>query len=174
MARLSLEPLAGDRARGAASALKLMGESAAKPFVIARLALRLWSLPIAAFVVLAASGSGRADFRVCNETRVLINLAVGVNTGADFATEGWWTVTPGSCSTPLHGPLKSRFLYLYATDINGADVTRGAVSMCVDSGKFRVVGIGDCWRRGLQAADFVEIDTAAATEWTTFLGEPAK
>jgi len=124
--------------------------------------------------VLTASSAARAEWRVCNRTGSLLNLAIGATAGADFATEGWWTVTPGSCSTPLHGPLKSRYLYVFATDINGADVTRGTVSMCVDSGKFRVVGIGDCWRRGLQAANFVEIDTAAATEWTTFLGEPAK
>jgi len=174
MARLSLEPLAGDRARGAASALKLMGESAAKPFVIARLALRLWSLPIAAFVVLAASGSGRADFRVCNETRVLINLAVGVNTGADFATEGWWTVTPGSCATPIRGPLKSRYVYLYATDIDAADVLKGGVSMCVDRGKFKVSGIADCWRRGLQAVNFAEVDTVNSPDWTTFLTDVGK
>ncbi len=83
-------------------------------------------------------------------------------------------MTPGSCSTPVHGALKSRFLYLFAVDINGSDVTSGTVSMCVDSGKFRVLGISDCWRRGLQAANFVEIDTADATEWTTFLGEPSK
>lgn len=131
-----------------------------------------------AVIVLTATVIGaspaRAEWRVCNRTGSLINLAVGAPAGADFATEGWWTVTPGSCSTPLHGPLKGRFLYLFATDINGADVTRGTVSMCVDSGKFRVVGISDCWRRGLQAANFVEIDTATATEWTTFLGEPGK
>ena len=56
----------------------------------------------------AATGSAQADWIVCNRTRVLVNLAVGSNAGADFATEGWWTVTPGSCATPLHGPLSGR------------------------------------------------------------------
>ena len=30
--------------------------------------------------------------------------------------------------------------------------------MCVDRGKFKVFGIADCWRRGLQAVTFAEID----------------
>jgi uncharacterized membrane protein len=127
-----------------------------------------------ALAALLASAPARAEWRVCNKTGSLLNLAIGSSAKTDFATEGWWTVTPGSCSTPIHGPLASRFLYLYAIDINGADVTKGTVSMCVDSGKFRIVGIADCWRRGLQAANFMEIDTAEASEWTTFLSELAK
>jgi uncharacterized membrane protein len=124
--------------------------------------------------LLAASGAAHADFRVCNGTRVLINLAVGANAGADFATEGWWTVTPGSCATPIRGALKSRYVYLYATDIDAADVLKGAVSMCVDRAKFKAFGIADCWRRGLQAVNFAEIDTLNSADWTTFLTDAGK
>ncbi len=128
-----------------------------------------------ALVAVAGSfGSVRADLRVCNKTRVLINLAVGANDGADFSTEGWWTVTPGSCATPIKGPLKGRFVYLYATDIDAADVLKGAVSMCIDRGKFKVFGIDDCWRRGLQAVNFAEIDTLDSPDWTTFLTDVGK
>ena len=105
---------------------------------------------------------------------MLINLAVGVNTGAEFATEGWWTVTPGSCATPIRGALQGRYVYLYATDIDSVDVLKGAVSMCVDRGKFKVFGIADCWRRGLQAVHFAEIDTLNAPDWTTFLTDVGK
>ena len=129
------------------------------------LALAVFALPFA---------PARADFRVCNKTKVLVNLAVGANAGADFSTEGWWTVTPGSCATPIKGPLKGRFVYLYATDIDAADVLKGAVSMCVDRGKFKVFGISDCWRRGLQAVNFAEIDTLDSPDWTTFLTDVGK
>lgn len=136
------------------------------------------SRPALYVVIAALAGAARApahaDFRVCNKTHVLINLAIGSNTGDDFATQGWWTVTPGSCATPLHGKLKGRYLYLYATDIDAADVLKGTVSMCVDRGKFRVVGVADCWRRGLEAVNFAEIDTLDAPAWTTFLAEPGK
>jgi len=125
-------------------------------------------------VGVASIAPASADLRVCNKTKVLINVSVGANAGADFSTEGWWTVTPGSCATPLKGPLTGRFVYLYATDIDAADVLKGAVSMCVDRGKFKVFGVSDCWRRGLQAVNFTEIDTLGAPDWTTFLTDVGK
>jgi uncharacterized membrane protein len=122
----------------------------------------------------AASVPARADFRLCNKTRSLINLAVGMNAGDQFATEGWWAVTPGSCATLIRGPLTGRYVYLYATDIAGVDVLKGTVSMCIDRGKFRVYGVENCWRRGLQAVTFAEVDTLDSPDWTTFLKEPGR
>jgi len=122
----------------------------------------------------ASSAPASADFRVCNKTRSLINLAIGTNAGDDFATEGWWTVTPGSCATPVRAQLTGRYIYLYATNIDGADVLKGTVSMCIDRGKFKVYGIENCWRRGLQAVTFAEIDTLESPDWTTFLTEPGR
>jgi uncharacterized membrane protein len=134
----------------------------------------LWRMALTLFLLAGSQVPSRADLRVCNKTRVLVNLAVGTNAGADFATEGWWTVTPGSCATPIRGPLTGRYVYLYATDIDNADVLKGSVSMCVDRGKFKVFGINDCWRRGLQAVNFAEIDTLDSPDWTTFLTEVGK
>jgi uncharacterized membrane protein len=133
-----------------------------------------WRVAIALFLLLNSQTPARADFRVCNNTRALINLAVGTLAGEDFSTEGWWVVTPGSCSTPIHGPLTGRYVYLYATDIKGVDVLKGTVSMCIDRGRFKVVGIDNCWRRGLQAVTFAEIDTQDSPDWTTFLTEPGR
>ena len=150
-------------------------DRADKPFIVAPLERRRarWLFLALLFGFLFASAA-HADLRVCNKTGAMVNLAVGVNVGGNFATEGWWTVTPGSCATPVRGPLKSRYVYLYAIDINAVDVTKGKAPMCVDSGKFRFSSITDCWRRGLQAANFVEIDTLDASDWTTFLAEPGK
>ena len=134
----------------------------------------LWRMALALAILADSQSPSRADLRVCNKTRALINLAVGTNAGADFATEGWWTVTPGSCATPIRVPLTGRYVYLYATNIDNADVVEGRVSMCVDRGKFKVFGINDCWRRGLQAVNFAEIDTLNSPDWTTFLTEVGK
>jgi uncharacterized membrane protein len=148
-------------------------------FVRAFLALALAprvaiSALISLVVFVAAPSSVRADFRVCNKTRSLINLAIGTNAGDDFVTEGWWTVTPGSCATLVRGRLTGRYVYLYATDIDGADVLKGTVSMCIDRGKFKAYGIENCWRRGLQAVTFAEVDTLDSPDWTTFLAEPGQ
>jgi uncharacterized membrane protein len=124
--------------------------------------------------ILASSGSAGAALRVCNKTKYLLNLAVGYTAAADFATEGWWSVTPNTCATPIKGPLKGRYIYLYATDIDANDVLKGSVSMCIDRRKFQVFGIADCWRRGLQAVNFAEIDTLSAPDWTAVLNEAGK
>jgi uncharacterized membrane protein len=120
------------------------------------------------------SGHATAALRVCNKTRYLLNFAVGYNAGSDFTTEGWWSVTPNTCATPIKGPLKGRFVYLYATDIDANDVLKGSVSMCVDRRKFQIFGIADCWRRGLQAVNFAEIDTLSSPDWTAFLNDAGK
>ena len=135
------------------------------------------SIRAVALVALAGAGPAapaRADYIVCNKSHVLVNLAVGYPARTDFATEGWWTITPGSCSTPIHGPLAGRFVYLYAIDIDAHDVLKGTVSMCVDRIKFKIHGIADCWRRGLQAVNFAEVDTGDASDWTTFLTDQGK
>ncbi len=130
---------------------------------------------ISLVALVGAPAPARADFRVCNKTRSLINLAVGrTNAGDDFVTEGWWTVTPGSCATLVRGPLTGRYVYLYATDIEGVDVLKGTVSMCIDRGKFKAYGVENCWRRGLQAVTFAEVDTLNSPDWTTFLTEPGQ
>jgi uncharacterized membrane protein len=132
---------------------------------------------LAIFVLLiwlAMCGSVPAALRVCNKTKYLLNFAVGYNLGADFATEGWWSITPNTCATPVKGPLKSRFVYVYATDIDANDVLEGSVSMCIDRRKFQIFGIADCWRRGLQAVSFAEIDTLSSPDWTAFLSDARK
>ncbi|HWY80864.1 MAG TPA: DUF1036 domain-containing protein [Roseiarcus sp.] len=135
---------------------------------------RATRLPLAFALLAIVSSPARADFRVCNKTHALINIAVGTDAGEAFKTEGWWVATPGSCATPVRGPLKSRFVYLYATDIDGVDLVTGTATMCIDRGKFVAYGAENCWRRGLQAVTFAEIDTLDSGDWTTFLTDPRK
>lgn len=134
-----------------------------------------WRLAIlAAAVIIVTAWPAGAALRVCNKTRYLLNFAVGYNSGADFATEGWWSVTPNTCATPIRGPLKGRYVYLYATDVDANDVLKGSVSMCVDKRKFQIFGIADCWRRGLLAVNFAEIDTLSSPDWTVFLNDAGR
>jgi len=166
-----------ERARGGADIPFSPGEKAAgasRPDEGLRRKREWARLPLA-FTVLALSHlAARADFRVCNKTHALINIAVGTDAGEVFKTEGWWVATPGSCATPIRGPLKSRYVYLYATDIDGVDLLAGTATMCIDRGKFTAFGVENCWRRGLQAVTFAEIDTLDSSDWTTFLTDPRK
>ncbi len=96
---------------------------------------RIFAALVAALISIAFATPARASLRVCNNTHMLVNFAIGYTAGDHFATEGWWTMTPGSCSTPWREALPGRFVYIYATDIDGVDVLAGKVSMCVDRGQ---------------------------------------
>ncbi len=128
-------------------------------------------LGLAVLFACACASPAQASLRVCNKTKALVNIAVGYVSGADFATEGWWTVTPGACATPIRGELPGRYVYLYGQDIDGVDMLKGSNAMCIDRRKFKARGIADCWRRGLMAVNFAEVDTQGEAEWTTFLGK---
>ena len=134
------------------------------------------SLTAVLALVLSLSGnlSASADFRVCNRTKYLLNIAIGYGAAQEFATEGWWSVTPNSCARPIKEALTGRYVYLYATDIDATDVLAGSVSMCIGRRKFKIFGIADCWRRGLEAVNFAEIDTLSSADWTVFLNDAGK
>jgi uncharacterized membrane protein len=129
---------------------------------------------LALLLSLSGTLSASADFRVCNRTKYLLNIAIGYGAGQEFATEGWWSVTPNSCARPIKDALAERYVYLYATDVDGADVLAGSVSMCIGRRKFKIFGITDCWRRGLEAVNFAEIDTLNSPDWTVFLNDAGK
>jgi uncharacterized membrane protein len=178
-ARPALTPTLSPRERGRSGAstsfsLREKVAGASRPDEGLRRTGECARLPLAFALLAIFSTPTRADFRVCNKTHALINIAVGTDAGEAFRTEGWWVATPGSCATPVRGPLKSRFIYLYATDIDGVDLVTGTATMCIDRGKFVAYGAENCWRRGLQAVTFAEIDTLDSTDWTTFLADPRK
>ena len=129
------------------------------------------ALALAALALAAWTGPAAADLRVCNRTTYMLNVALGSAAGDGFRTEGWWSIAANGCQSVIRGPLQSRFVYLYAADIDGRGVAGGDVEMCVLRRSFEIDGIGDCWRRGYEAAGFAEIDTLDFEGWTVFLEE---
>jgi len=116
--------------------------------------------------------SAKAEFVACNRSFDVVNVAIGRKLGADFQTEGWWTVGTNQCATLIKEDLPARYIYVYAQDIFGRPVVDGDVPMCVATRKFTIQGIEGCWSRGLVSAEFVEIDTGEADRWTIFLEAP--
>ncbi|SFU12699.1 Uncharacterized membrane protein [Pseudovibrio denitrificans] len=118
--------------------------------------------------------SAKADFRACNKTESTVNIAIGYRDGADWITEGWWTIDKNACDTLVSGDLASRYYYLYAvqTDQNGE--WDGKAYMCVRQKKFTIRGIEDCVARGYERTGFFEIDTGEQSSWTVQLTEPVE
>ena len=122
-----------------------------------------------AFLALAATTAARAQFAVCNNSLDVVNVAIGMEDGQQFSTEGWWTIGSNQCSTVIRDELTKRFIYVYAHDVFGQDVLNGTVDMCVDDRRFAIEGTQDCWTRGYRKAPFLEVDTQAVSRWTLFL-----
>jgi uncharacterized membrane protein len=118
-----------------------------------------------------------AEFRVCNQSLNLFNIAVGLPRDGAFRIEGWWTVPANSCITPIKEDLQSKYVYLHALSVTGEDVLQGEWDMCIKPEKFTYIRQGDedwdCWAKGYQKARFAEIDTGEkAKSWTVFVQAP--
>ena len=133
-----------------------------RPFRIPSLALPLMG---AAILGLLGTGAARADLRVCNETDVLVGVAIGYRAEAGWITEGWWHVEGGNCKTLIEGPLQSRYYYLYAEDAQRGGRWTGKINMCIAEKEFKIVGYNDCFARGFQRAGFQEHDTGDQANW---------
>ncbi|TRW99578.1 DUF1036 domain-containing protein [Paracoccus sp. M683] len=121
------------------------------------------------FALICWAGPARAEFKVCNQSFDVLNLAFGQPTERGFRTEGWWRVAPNQCATLIRGTLSVRYLYLFASDVFGKSVLPGSVPMCVSPRRFRIEGEQDCLLRGHIEARFVEIDTGQEGDWTVFV-----
>ncbi|TAN11696.1 MAG: DUF1036 domain-containing protein [Rhizobiaceae bacterium] len=110
-----------------------------------------------------------AGFTVCNQTLDVVNVALGEEVDGQFQTDGWWTIGANRCVDVIRSELASRYVYIYATDVFGNAILKGATEMCVDRRRFTIRGIGNCWERGYIAARFHEVDTLDQVRWTMFL-----
>lgn len=121
-----------------------------------------------------------AEFKICNQSVGVYNVAVGAEMDQRFSTEGWWVMPPNSCIIPIKedlDQLKLRYVYVYAQTVTGDSVFQGNWPMCVDSKRFKVDKIQgepwNCWVRGLQTVKFLEVDTGQSKSWTLYV-HPAK
>jgi len=115
-----------------------------------------------------------AEFRICNQTLDVVNIALGYEAAGEFLTEGWWTIGPNQCAAALQEPLTTRYVYVFAQDVFGNVLLEGAAPMCVLPNAFRApIGVGDCLARGMLEARFHEVDTLRSERWTLFLRMPA-
>lgn len=122
-----------------------------------------------ALALTLAAVAARAEFAICNQSFDVVNVAIGLDVGGNFQTEGWWTIGTNQCANVIKEELRSRYIYVYAQDVFGQPILDGATEMCVASKRFAITGIEDCWLRGHISAPFFEVDTQAVQRWTLFL-----
>ena len=105
-----------------------------------------------------AAGAAKAELQVCNDSDDIQFVSVGYKGDSDWTSEGWWSIDPGKCVTPVGGDLKKRYYYLRA-EVNGGDFKGGDYFFCTTPEEYTIVGDTDCVDRGYDSEDFIEIDT---------------
>ena len=124
-------------------------------------------------VALAFASPARAEFKVCNQTLDVVNVAIGHLADGEFTTEGWWTIGSNACAAVIRGDLTVRHIFVYATDVFGQPLLEGTEPMCIGEDRFKIApGTGDCWARSYREEKFYDVDTQATDRWTLFLTEP--
>ena len=127
----------------------------------------------AAAVALAFSGMAsapaRADLKLCNNSTSVVQIAIGYKDKEGWASEGWWTVKPSSCSGILKGALIARYYYIYAVDDKKVGAWPGKALMCIKDKIFTIRGMEKCQERGYLQKGFFEVDTGDRPDWTVSL-----
>lgn len=134
------------------------------------------TLAFALFGLVGFAGSARSEFKVCNQTIGLYNVAIGAEIDRRFHTEGWWALPANSCVIPIKedlDELKLRYVYLHVESVTGESAFDGNWDMCVDNKRFKIERVSgepwNCWVRGFIQTKFLEIDTGEAKSWTVFV-----
>ena len=129
-----------------------------------------WCLMVAGMVLVLLPGTAAAQLHMCNETPELRSFAIGYKDGADWTSEGWWSVAPGECKTVRGQALRHAYFYYRAT-ADGAFKGQG-YKFCTSPDPFTIVGDSDCESRGYARDDFSQIEIGTASEFTFTLTAP--
>ena len=127
-------------------------------------------------ILLCGNAAAHAEFKVCNQTVGLYNVAIGAEVQQKFTTEGWWPLPANSCVIPIKeelDQLKLRYVYVHVESVTGESAFDGNWDMCVDTKRFKIEKIvnepWNCWVRGFIQKKFLEVDTGDSKSWTVFV-----
>jgi uncharacterized membrane protein len=115
----------------------------------------------------------QANLKICNKSESRVGAAVGYKGPNGWISEGWWTMKPGQCVTPIPKKLTARYYYVFAVDYTKGDSWRGTAFLCTDTKEFTIEGIQDCEKRGFRKTAFTEIDTGEQEEWVVSISGEA-
>jgi uncharacterized membrane protein len=141
-------------------------------------------LAIAVLSALSTATTAFADFQVCNDSEVDVDLSHAYH-HVDFrwTSEGWWSMPMGKCVTLYRGDLRTlrSLSYLYAIGGNGrywsARPDQKGGWFCVRQQKFVLhnrdyvdeKGGIDCDRASLTAKQFLEVNFGNGSSYTLHL-----
>jgi len=94
---------------------------------------------------MAISGQAQAQFRLCNQSSVDIEVAKALNTGKQNAngghiiiSEGWYKFAKGQCSVLWGGKLEYRYYLIFGQNKAINKEWKGDIPICVSSQPFEI------------------------------------
>ena len=107
-----------------------------------------------------------AELRICNKTSNTLWIAVGYNSGSEWASAGWWKAVPQGCATVISESLRGRYYYIHAYDDDEPrNYWTGDHVFCTKQEKFTIYGDQSCASRGYSSTKFFQIDTGGRSDW---------
>ena len=107
----------------------------------------------------------QAALLFCNQTKSVIEAALGRRHETGWTSEGWWQIQPGQCARVYNKPLTQRFYFYYARaltlkakDGDGVLTWSGKYAFCTDDKAFKVDGDTGCEARGYRSQGFQDVD----------------
>jgi uncharacterized membrane protein len=112
-----------------------------------------------------------AGYTVCNDSKAVLEVALGELDKGKPASRGWWTVASGACARLLTAPLAGNAYYLLARRKDGTVVAGGAEKFCISPTAFDVRERGNCATRRQGEAGFVRTQTGGQPGYTARIGD---
>lgn len=108
---------------------------------------------------------------ICNKSTAPIWTAIAHRTEGEWASRGWWPITPGNCAKPMDEPLSGTEAHIFALQAAGPsedgdtpDRRLRAVGItpaqfCIAESKFAALGRELCTELGYSIANFRPVPT---------------
>ena len=109
-------------------------------------------------------------YSICNVGDSDIWAAVGLKSGPDFVSRGWWQVASGACTTAINAALSRDAVYLFASKIGNNHLVTGTMAFCVSNTQFDIKGRDRCQARGLSEAGFLATNAKGQSAFTARIG----
>jgi uncharacterized membrane protein len=119
----------------------------------------------------ALKASAPAGYAVCNDSDGDIWAALGLKSGTNWVSRGWWKVPPAGCAKAITDPLATDKVYLLVEGRTNDYLVKGPMKFCVTNIEFEIFGTDKCASRGLSEIGFAATDTKGRTGYAAHVGK---
>jgi len=119
----------------------------------------------------ALKAAAPAGYSICNDTTQPFWAAVGLKSGSDWVSRGWWQVAAGACAKAFTDPLSTDKVYLYATRHGNNHLAAGKAKFCTTDIEFEIFGREHCASRGLTETGFAETNTKGVSGYAAHVSD---